>query len=226
MADQCSNSFSPQTAATMIEACAASPLPRPLVQIVDDDPGMRAALEDLLQSVGYDVASYGSAAELLFGEQVEGPSCLILDVRPPGVNGLDLQEQLAREGRNLPVVLVTGHGDVPMSVRGMKAGAVDFIEKPFRDQDLLDAVALAIEEGRRRAPAIQRRIDAQRRFATLSPRERQVIDLVMQEKLNKQIAHDLAISEVTVKIHRGAAMRKLGARSIMELTRLGEALGT
>ncbi|PSJ40703.1 response regulator transcription factor [Allosphingosinicella deserti] len=210
----------------MIEARAASPFPRPLVQIVDDDPGMRAALEDLLQSVGYDVASYGSAADLLLGEQVEGPSCLVLDVRLPGVNGLDLQEQLAREGRNLPVVLVTGHGDVPMSVRGMKAGAVDFIEKPFRDQDLLDAVALAIEEGRRRAPAIQRRIDAQRRFATLSPRERQVIDLVIQEKLNKQIAHDLAISEVTVKIHRAAAMRKLGARSIVELTRLGEALGT
>ena len=209
----------------MIEACAASPPPRPLVQIVDDDPGMLAALEALLQSVGYDVASYGSAAELL-GEQVEGPSCLILDVRLPGVNGLDLQEQLAREGRNVPVVLVTGHGDVPMSVRGMKAGAVDFIEKPFRDQDLLDAVALAIEQGRRRAPGIQRRLDAQRRFATLSPRERQVIDLVMEGKLNKQIAHDLAISEVTVKIHRGAAMRKLGARSLVELTRLGEALGT
>lgn len=207
----------------MFEANAAAPLRKPLVHVVDDDPGMRASLEDLLESVGYDVASYASAADWLHGEQVEGSACLILDVRLPGVNGLDLQEQLAREGRHVPVVLVTGHGDVPMSVRGMKAGAIDFIEKPFRDQDLLDAVALAIEEGRRRAPRIQRRRDALRRFATLSPRERQVIDLVVEGRLNKQIAHALAISEVTVKIHRSGAMRKLGVRSLVELTRLAEA---
>jgi FixJ family two-component response regulator len=210
----------------MIKSTARAISPRtPLVQIVDDDPGMRIALEDLLLSVGYDVASYGSTSELLASKGTERPDCLILDVRLPGVNGLDFQEQLAHEGSYVPIILITGHGDVPMSVRGMRAGAVDFIEKPFREQDLLDAVALAIEEGRHRVPLIERRENARQRFARLSPREREVIERVIKGQLNKQIAYDLSISEVTIKIHRAAAMRKLGARSLIELTRLAEALG-
>lgn len=198
---------------------------KPMVHIVDDDQGVRSALEDLFASVGYDVASYGSPSEFLTGDQIGRLGCLVLDVRLPGVNGLDFQDQLAREGRTLPVVLVTGHGDVPMSVRGMKAGAIDFIEKPFRDQDLLDAVAVAIAEGRRRAAAGERLEAAQRRFSTLSPREREVIGRVIAGRLNKQIAFELSISEVTVKIHRAAAMKKLGARSLVDLTRLAETLG-
>ena len=198
---------------------------RPLVHVVDDDPGVRNALEDLLASVGYDVASFASASELLAAEQADHAHCLILDVRMPGVNGLDFQEQLARKGRTVPVILVTGHGDVPMSVRGMKAGAIDFIQKPFREQDLLDAVALAVEECRRRAPLIERREDALQRFAGLSPREREVIGHVVKGRLNKQIAHELSISEVTVKLHRSSAMRKLGVRSLVELTRLADSLG-
>lgn len=197
----------------------------PVVHIVDDDHSVRDALEDLFSSVGYDVASYGSTGEFLAGERSDRPSCLVLDVRLPGVNGLEFQEQLAREGSSVPVVLVTGHGDVPMSVRGMKAGAIDFIEKPFRDQDLLDAVAVAIEEGRRRTSALQRLKDAETRFASLSPREREVITLVISGSLNKQTAFQLSISEVTVKIHRAAAMRKLEVRSLVELTRLAETLG-
>ncbi len=196
----------------------------PLVQIVDDDSGMRRALQDLLASVGYEVHSYQNTTELLADEKTR-PDCLILDVRLPGINGLDFQEQLSREGRTVPIILVTGHGDIPMSVRGMKAGAIDFLEKPFREQDLLDAVALAIEEGRRRAPIIEHREQAKRLFSKLSVREREVIGFVLKGRLNKQIAYDLGISEVTVKIHRASAMKKLGARSLVELTRLAETLG-
>jgi FixJ family two-component response regulator len=199
--------------------------PPPLVHVVDDDAGMRNALKDLLESVGYEVASYGSPAEYLAATQPERPSCMVLDVRLPGVNGLDFQDQLTREGRSLPTVLVSGHGDVPMSVRGIKGGAIDFIEKPFRDQDLLDAVAHAIEEWRRRAPVIERRLDAQRRFASLSPREKDIIERVIAGRINKQIAFDLSISQVTVKIHRAAAMKKLGATSLVELARLADVLG-
>lgn len=198
---------------------------RPMVHIVDDDPGIRSSVEDLLVSVGYQVRSYASTHELVATNERVTADCLILDVRLPGVNGLDFQEQLAKDGRNLPVILVTGYGDVPMSVRGMKAGAVDFIEKPFRDQDLLDAVARAIDEGRRQAPHIKRREDAKQRFAALSLREREVIERVVNGQLNKQIAFDLSISVVTVKIHRAGAMRKLGVKSLVELTRLAEALG-
>jgi FixJ family two-component response regulator len=197
----------------------------PLVHIIDDDVGLRSSLEDLFQSVGYDVASYGNTREFLASRQGTRPGCLILDVRLPGANGLDFQEQLAREGWTVPIILISGFGDVPMSVRGIKGGALDFIEKPFRDQDLLDSVAQAIEEGRRRASANQRNDDARRRFASLTPRERNVIELVVNGQLSKQIAFELSISEVTVKLHRAAAMRKLGAKSLIELTRLAQALG-
>ncbi|MGW9229815.1 response regulator transcription factor [Pseudorhizobium sp. NPDC055634] len=197
----------------------------PIVYIIDDDQGLRAALKDLLQSVGYEVDSYGSPAEFLEAHHVDRPACLILDIRLPGVNGLDFQDHLTSQGYTLPIILVSGFGDVPMSVRGIKAGAIDFIEKPFRDQDLLDAVGRALEEGRRRAAIVQRQQDARQRFDALTPRERDVIERVVQGQLSKQIAFSLSISEVTVKIHRAAAMKKLKVRSLIELTRLAEVLG-
>lgn len=209
----------------MMDVVDQTDTPVALVRVIDDDAKIRMALEDLFQSVGYDVACYESTADFLESDPSDRAGCLILDIRLPGVNGLDFQEQLQRDGWSIPVVLLTGHGDVPMSVRGMKAGAIDFIEKPFRDQDLLDAVARAIEEGLRRAPLADRRENAERRFAKLSRREREVIGRVINGQINKQIAFDLAISEVTVKIHRAGAMRKLGARSLVDLTRLAEALG-
>lgn len=196
-----------------------------LIHVVDDDPGVRSSLTDLFASVGYEVAAYASPAEFMATEQLNRLGCLVLDVRLQGASGLDFQEQLSRDGSVLPIILISGHGDVPMTVRGMRAGAIDFIEKPFREQHLLDAVALAIKEVQRRAPATERVQDANRRFASLSPRERQIIDLVMTGQLNKQIAFQLSISEPTVKIHRAAAMRKLGVRSLVDLTRLADALG-
>lgn len=195
----------------------------PLIHVIDDDPAMRSALEDLLQSAGYAAATYASAPEFLAREADGRPACLLLDVRLPGMNGLDFQDYLANEASDLPVILISGHGDVPMTVRAMRAGALDFIEKPFREQELLDAVTRAVAESRRRVPAARRRGDTDQRIATLSPREREVISLVLTGKLNKQIAFDLSISEVTVKIHRASAMRKLGVRTILELSRIAEA---
>ncbi len=196
-----------------------------LIRIIDDDRGLRSSLEDLLQSVGYVVASYGSTAEFLHGDDVDQPGCLILDVRLPGTNGLDFQDQLVLQGYTLPIILISGFGDVPMSVRGIKGGAIDFIEKPFRDQDLLDAVACAVEEGRQRAALNHRVREAHQRFSSLTSRERDVINLVIEGQLSKQIAFELSISEVTVKSHRATAMKKLGAKSLIELTRLAEAAG-
>jgi FixJ family two-component response regulator len=198
---------------------------KPLIYVVDDDHGVRSSLNDLLTSVGYEVVSYESPRDFLVRQKVDRLSCLVLDVRLQGVNGLDVQEQLRAERPVLPVILVSGHGDVPMTVRGMRAGAIDFLEKPFREQALLDAVALAIEEARRKRPMIERRREAEDRFARLSPREREVIGHVIKGQLSKQIARLLSISEVTVKIHRASAMRKLGVRSLVELTRLAETMG-
>jgi FixJ family two-component response regulator len=193
--------------------------------VVDDDPGLRGALCDLLESMGYEVATYGSTSEFLSRGEVCVPGCLVLDVRLPEMSGLDLQEQLGREGVNLPVILMTSFGDVPMSVRGMKAGARDFIEKPFRDQDMLDAVADAVAASRQNVPISQRRAALARRYATLTPREREVMQLVVSGNLNKQIAHSLAISEVTVKIHRSGVMRKMQANSVAEIARMAEVMG-
>lgn len=194
----------------------------PLVHVIDDDPGVRRSLEDLLLSVGYEVATYGSTADFLAVQASGRPECLLLDVRLPGMSGLDFQGYLANEGSSMPVVLISGHGDVPMTVRAMRAGAIDFIEKPFREQDLLDAVGRAIEESRRRAPLERQREEAERRITSLSRREREVITLVMTGKLNKQIAAHLSISEITVKIHRAAAMKKLGVRTVLELSRFAQ----
>ncbi len=197
----------------------------PLVHVIDDDKGLRAAITDLLQSVGYQVASYDSPTEFLLADFDDRPACLVLDVRMPGVSGLDFQDQLTSEGCALPIILMSGFGDVPMSVRGIRGGAIDFIEKPIREQDLLDAIARALEEGRRRATIEQRQQDARQRFDSLTPREREVIDRVLNGELSKQIAFSLSLSEVTVKVHRAAAMKKLKVRTLIELTRLAQTLG-
>jgi FixJ family two-component response regulator len=197
---------------------------RAVVHIVDDDESLRRALDHVFRSVGLETRTYGTAREFIDATQPDLPGCIVLDVRLPGINGFDLQTRLAELGIRLPVIFMTGHGDIPMTVRGMKAGAVDFLPKPFRDQDMLDAVAMAIDRDRKRRAAEDCAADLKTRFATLSPRERQVMMLVAAGKLNKQVAGDLGLSEVTVKIHRGAAMRKMCARTLADLVRMADAL--
>ncbi|MFN3857392.1 MAG: response regulator transcription factor [Caulobacter sp.] len=196
-----------------------------IVHIVDDDQALRESLDSLFRSMGLETRLYGSAQAFLDGGATDAPGCLVLDVRLPGLNGLDFQAQLNAAGVTLPVVLMTGHGDIPMSVRGMKAGAVDFLAKPFRDQDMLDAVAQALERDRQTRAERSGLDDLRTRFAQLSPREREVMGLVASGLMNKQVAFQLGLSEITVKIHRGAAMRKMQARSLADLVRMAEALG-
>jgi len=196
----------------------------PLVIIVDDDEAVREALTDLILSAGYQSAAFGSTAALLESELVDRPGCLILDVRMPGNSGLDLQQRLARDGKAKPIIFLTGHGDIPMSVQAIKAGAVDFLTKPVRDQTLLDAIAAGIErDAQQRAESEVTRRTVER-LSTLTPREREVLREVVRGRLNKQIAFDLSISEVTVKLHRSNAMRKMGISSIGELVRAWDAL--
>jgi FixJ family two-component response regulator len=195
-----------------------------LVHIVDDDPGVRLALSSLVRSVGYAARLYESAAEFLASDFPVIPSCLLLDVRLPGTNGLDLQESLRRHGIEFPVILMTGFGDVQMSVRGMKAGALDFLTKPVRHQDVLDAVALAVSRDRERRRSAEKIDSIRARVVSLTPRERQVMVLVTAGKMNKQIASELVLSQITVKMHRGALMKKMGVRSVAELVKLVEAL--
>jgi FixJ family two-component response regulator len=196
----------------------------PIIHIVDDDESMREVLASLLRSVSLSARTYPSVDAFLTAKRGDAPGCLILDIRLPGISGLDFQAQLTEVGIELPVILMTGYGDVPMSVRGMKAGAVDFLVKPFRDQDMLDAIAVAINRDRARRTAGAESILLKEKFGTLSPREREVMQLAAAGKMNKQIAGDLGISLVTVKIHRGAAMRKMGARTLADLVRMAEAL--
>jgi FixJ family two-component response regulator len=197
---------------------------QPLVMIVDDDDAIREALHELIRSAGMQPACFASTRELLDSGVLDQPGCLILDVRMPGASGLDLQHQLATSGNPKPIIFLTGHGDIPMTVQAMKSGAVDFLTKPVRDQTLLDAVLAAIERDvaqRARASAIKRTLE---RLETLTPREREVLAEVARGRLNKQIAYDFGISEVTVKLHRGNVMRKMQAASIGELIRAWEAL--
>jgi FixJ family two-component response regulator len=196
----------------------------PVVCIVDDDSAVREALSSLFRSVGLSVATFGSAADFLARDNADSPGCLVLDVRLPGVSGLDFQAQLGAMDNHLPIVFMTGHGDIPMSVRAMKAGALDFLSKPFRDQDMLDAVANAIERDaaeRRDAGALAALRHA---YASLTPREREVMGHVTAGLMNKQVGALLGLSEITVKIHRGNVMRKMAARSLAELVRQAEAL--
>jgi FixJ family two-component response regulator len=198
--------------------------PTELVHVVDDDEAMRDALARLLRSVGMQVACHASVAEFDAAPRPDVPSCLLLDVRMHGASGLDLQDRLNREGGGPPVVFMTGHGDIPMTVRAMKGGAVDFLTKPFREQDLLDAVHRALAGYRARRAQRQSRRDLAERYASLTARERQVMALAARGLMNKQIAAELGTSEITVKIHRGNAMRKMGARTFADLVRMTEAL--
>lgn len=195
-----------------------------IIHIVDDDDSLRAALDSLFRSVGLAVRGHASVAAFLAAPREDAPGCLVLDVRLPGISGLDFQDRLDELGIGLPVVLMTGHGDIPMSVRAMKAGAVDFLAKPFRDQDMLDAVAAAVERDRARRAEQDDEAGLRALYERLSPREREVMALVTAGKMNKQAAFELGLSEVTVKIHRGAAMRKMGARSLPDLVRMAEKL--
>ena len=194
------------------------------VHIVDDDRAVREALGDLLKSMDYQVALYASASDFLKVELPDAPACLVLDVRLPGTSGLELQAYLAGINAGLPVILMTGFGDIPMSVRAMKLGAVDFLTKPIRNQDLLDAVGVAIRKDRDRRREIAQIAQLREKFGLLTARERQVMAFVASGLMNKQVAEKLSISEVTVKMHRGSVMRKLGAKSVATLARMAEAL--
>ena len=197
---------------------------RAVVHVVDDDPSVRRALENLFDTVQLDTRTYATAQDLLGAHLQDRPGCIVIDIRLPDMNGLELQVQLTHIGVQLPVVMLTGHGDIPMSVRAMKRGAIDFLTKPFHDQDMLDAVMAAIERDRRRRRVEGDVSQVQQRFQTLSPREQQVMLLVVAGKMNKQVAGDLGISEITVKIHRAAAMRKMGARALADLVRMADVI--
>jgi FixJ family two-component response regulator len=197
----------------------------PIAFVVDDDASMRRALTNLFQSVGLDVVAFGSAPEMLQSKLPDVASCLVLDIRLPGVSGLDFQTDLAKANIHIPIIFMTGHGDIPMTVRAMKGGAVDFLTKPFRDQDMLDAVVTAIERDRKRREVEKIAANLQALFETLTPREREVLALVASGLMNKQVAAEIGLAEITVKIHRGHIMKKMAARSLADLIRMAETLG-
>ena len=196
-----------------------------IVFVIDDDPSMRAALEDLVSSVGLKVQLFASPQEFLQSNPADTPGCLVLDVRLPGISGLAFQNELAKAGIALPVIFITGHGDIPMSVRAMKAGAVEFLTKPFHDQELLDAIHTALKRDRERRRGALIAGELQERYAALTERERQIMGLVVMGRANKQIAAELNLSEMTVKVHRGQVMRKMKAGSLPELVRMADRLG-
>lgn len=197
----------------------------PIVFVVEDDASVRRALSNLVQSVGLEVQLFGSASEMLKSQLPDVASCLVLDVRLPGLSGLEFQTELAKANIQIPIIFMTGHGDIPMTVRAMKGGAVDFLTKPFREQDMLDAVLGAIERDRKRREADKILGDLQARFEALSSRERDILKGVSSGLMNKQIAAQLGLAEITVKIHRGHIMKKMGAKSLADLVKRAEALG-
>jgi FixJ family two-component response regulator len=197
----------------------------PIVFVVDDDPSVRDAIGRLLGTVGLSVKTFGSAREFLKADRPEGPSCLVLDVRLPGISGIDFQRELVAANIRIPIVFITAHGDVPMSVKAMKAGAFEFLIKPFHDQDLLDAVQMAIENDRVRCLNEAEIGDLKQRLRTLTPRESEVLSLAVSGRLNKQIAAEINASEATVKVHRSQLMRKMEAKSFADLVRMAEKLG-
>jgi len=196
----------------------------PIVFIVDDDASVRESLKSLIRSVGLHVELFGSATEFLETQRPDAPSCLVLDVRLPGISGLDLQRRLADANVHIPIIIITGHGDIPMSVRAMKAGAIEFLTKPFRDQDLLDAIQVALERSRTRRQREAEIAVFRERFESLSPRERDVVTKVVSGMLNKQIADAIGIAENTVKVHRSRAMEKMQAQSLADLVKMVERL--
>lgn len=198
---------------------------QPIVFIVDDDASMRRALTNLFESVGLKVEAFGSAPQLLQAKPPQVASCLVLDIRLPGASGLDLQSDLAKADIHTPIIFITGHADIPMTVRAMKGGAIDFLTKPVRDQDILDAVQAAIERDRKRRDFNKTVLNVRSRFESLSSRERDVLALVTSGLMNKQVAAQLGLAEITVKIYRGHIMRKMGAKSLADLVRMSEALG-
>jgi FixJ family two-component response regulator len=204
---------------------SAAPEQQPTIVVIDDDASIRNALDNLFKSVGFAVELFGSPQEFLHSNRPDRPGCIVLDVRFPGRSGLDMQRDLGNANAPLPIIFITGYGDVPMSVRAMKAGAVEFLTKPFRDQDLLDAVGTALEEDRTRRADEMRLAELRTRFDMLTARERQVLSLVVAGRLNKQIAGDLGVSEMTVKMHRRQVMRKMQASGVAQLVRLADQLG-
>jgi len=197
----------------------------PAIFVIDDDPSVRQSLESLIKSVGWRVRTYGSAQEFLGSGHLEAPGCIVLDVRLPGLSGLDLQQALLRAKSHLPVIFITGHGDIPMSVQAMKAGAVEFLPKPFREQDLLDALKLALDRDRITRQQRAELAALRARYDSVTPREQQVMGLLVTGLLNKEIAATLGVSEVTIKVHRSQIMQKMQADSLANLVRMAERLG-
>ena len=197
----------------------------PTVFVIDDDKAIRSAIKNLLESVGIPVEVFSSTGDFLRAAHRDKPGCLVLDVRLPGASGLDFQRELAKANLEIPVIFITGHGDIPMSVQAMKAGAVDFLTKPFRDQDLLDAIQKAIGRDQARRQQETEGVGVRNRFKSLTPREREVMSLVVTGLLNKQVAAQMGTSETTAKIHRGQVMRKMQAQSLPDLVRMSERLG-
>jgi FixJ family two-component response regulator len=196
----------------------------PTVFIIDDDASVRESIQDLVESVGLHAESFATAKEFLSGERLDGPSCLVLDVRLPDTSGLDLQQKLSRAGVRIPIIFITGHADIPMTVKAMKSGAVEFLTKPFREQDLLDVIQRALKRDREIRERQRQLIELKERYSTLSIREREVMNLVVSGMLNKQIAGELGASETTVKIHRGRVMQKMQANSLPDLVRMADRL--
>jgi FixJ family two-component response regulator len=198
---------------------------KPIVFIIDDDASVRSALEDLLRSVGLEVASFGLPQDFLRHERPDAPGCIVLDIRMPGQSGLEFQRTLTAAGIDLPIIFITGHGDIPMSVRAMKSGAIEFLTKPLHEQQLLDAIQLGIERDRTQRQKAKAAAELQERLESLTARERDVLPLVITGQMNKQIAAQLEVSEATIKVHRGQIMHKMRARSLVDLVRMADILG-